>query len=122
MPTAVTPKTVAKYPNQPITAGSLQFTFTTAADTSGFTVPVSGKEFIILWNSGASPFTVTISGARDPYGFQQDLTTYSLAAGDFVVLPAATQQLYALSSGVLTITISNVGIKCAALLGTNLVY
>lgn len=58
-----------------------------AADTVNLnSVPHTGKEVIIARNSGASPYTVTITSVADPvHGRTGDIAAASLAAGEVAV-------------------------------------
>lgn len=54
----------------------------TAADTVNKEEFAStGKELVIAHNTGASPYTVTITSVADEYGRSGDITAYSIAAG-----------------------------------------
>lgn len=54
----------------------------TAADTSNQnSFPLTGKEVVIAWNSGATPRTVTVTSVDDRYGRQENITSESIAAG-----------------------------------------
>lgn len=44
--------------------------------------PLTGQELLLAWNTGASPYTITITSIADPYGRSDDITAESIAAGD----------------------------------------
>lgn len=92
-----------------ITAGGLTIAATAPTDTAGFEYTATGREIVILQNSGASPYTFTLVSSADPYGRTGDVTNYSLAAGEFAIL--APQPTGYASSGKITITVSNVAVK-----------
>lgn len=41
----------------------------------------NGNDLVIAHNTGASPYTVTITSAPDPYGRTKDIAAESIAAG-----------------------------------------
>ena len=58
----------------------------TAADiTNKNQFVATGGDLVIAQNSGASPYTVTITSVADPYGRTKDVTAFSLNAGEIAV-------------------------------------
>lgn len=54
----------------------------TAADVANMNqFTAQGNDLVIAYNSGASPYTVTITSSPDPYGRTRDITAESIAAG-----------------------------------------
>ena len=54
----------------------------TAADTTNKEqFALTGREVLIIHNTGASSYTYTITSVADPYGRLGDITTQSIAAG-----------------------------------------
>lgn len=109
-------KELAKFPNQPIVADSLDLAFTApsvAAD--GIEFGVSGREIVIIQNTDVGAQTFTIASGRTVYGHVQNLTAYSLAAGEFAVLFPGALELYRTANGTLLITMSNVAVKVAVI-------
>lgn len=54
----------------------------TAADTSNMnSTPCTGKELLHVRNSGASPYTVTVTSVADALGRTKDIAADSIAAG-----------------------------------------
>jgi hypothetical protein len=78
--TAQTPK--GPYPG-PIAPGDLSLTFTAADVSNGNEFPLSGHEVLIAYNSGASPYTITLTSTPDTRGRSADISAYSVAAGAF---------------------------------------
>ena len=65
-----------------VSAEQLKITFT-AADTSNLNEFVfTGKEVLLVTNSGASPYTVTFTSAPDEHGRTDDVAAYSVPAGE----------------------------------------
>jgi hypothetical protein len=75
----------------------------------------TGKELLIIQNSGASPYTVTVYAGTDPYGRTGAITAYSLAAGDLVVLGPFPSEIWAQTNGKINVDCSNIAIKYAVL-------
>lgn len=81
--TPVVPK--GSFPTLPLTADSADVAFNVAGTyTDGEGWANTGREVLFVWNTGASPYTVTISSVAY-LGRVGDITTYSLAAGDIAV-------------------------------------
>lgn len=54
----------------------------TAADTSNQnSFPLTGREIVIAWNSGATSRTVTVTSVDDRYGRQENISAEAIAAG-----------------------------------------
>lgn len=83
MPRAALTKTTAKgpYPTLPISAGALSVTMTAANVDDKNEFSPSGDDLILVHNTGASPYTVTVTSAPDPQNRTGDVATYSVAAG-----------------------------------------
>ena len=66
-------------------ADAADFTFL-AADVANMEQYVStGKEMIIARNVGGGPFTVTVNSVNDPFNRTNDITAYSIGAGEFAI-------------------------------------
>ena len=66
------------------TASAATFNGVTIDNTNGNSVPVSGRDLIVVWNPDASAHTVTITSAPDYDGRTSDIAAYSLAQNDHV--------------------------------------
>ena len=104
----VTPGT-SRYP----TTGAV-LTFT-AADTSNFErFVLTGTEVVLVWNTGASPYTYTVTSTADPQGRTGDITTAAIAAGAIHALgPFALDGWRQSAGGYLHIQASNTAVKWA---------
>lgn len=106
-----------KLPYDTVTAGSLHFTWT-AGNTGGDTVTLTGREIVLMWNSGASPRTVTITSQVDEKGRTGDITAYALATGEFGCFTGGLTNSPGwrnTSTGLVTITPSHAEVKWAVL-------
>jgi len=81
----ITKQTIVK-PFGAVVAGGLDITFAAADAAEGNSFAVTGKELLIAYNSGASPYTITVDSVDDEKGRQEDITDYSLAAGDYAAI------------------------------------
>lgn len=84
--TALTPVTIPT-PWAGSGANTLDFTFT-AADVANKNYFVgSGKEIILAYNSdGVNPYTFSVTSVDDEDNRAEDITTYSLTAGEYAVV------------------------------------
>ena len=72
-------------PFDAVTAGSEDFTWA-ACDAVNFNYfTCTGREVILFRNDNVGAQTVTIDSVDDEKGRQEDITTYSLASGDYAV-------------------------------------
>lgn len=104
-----------KYPVLPVVANSLDFAFTApsvAAD--GIDFQATGREVVLIQNSDVGAQTFTLVSVADELRRTGDITTYSLAAGEFAALIPPTRG-WAGSNGRILITMSNVAVKVAVL-------
>lgn len=82
----VTPmEPLGSYPDLPLTASSADLAFVVPGTyTDGIGFANTGREILIVQNSGGSAYTVTISSVAY-LGREGDITAYSLGAGEFGV-------------------------------------
>ena len=66
-----------------VAANALDFVFTTADSVNFDEFALTGRELIVVRNSTAGALTFTLSSVVDPQGRTQDVTSYSLGAGEF---------------------------------------
>lgn len=88
----------------------------TAADTvnnNAFTM--SGNDVLLCYNSGASPYTVTVSSVADSLGRTGDIATYSIAAGTISWIGPIPVNGFAQANGQCYISASNVAVKFAVI-------
>lgn len=78
--TALTPLTpVGPYP-QSVSAAALDLAFTAADNVNGNKFSASGRDLLLIWNTDASPHTVTLTSQYDATNRKADVTAYSVAA------------------------------------------
>jgi hypothetical protein len=88
----------------------------TAADATNFNSFVStGRELLLIQNSGASPYTVTVHSVVDSRNRTGDITAYSLAAGTFAVLGPFFIPGWLESDGTVWVDASNAAILFAVI-------
>ena len=75
-----------RYPPLPVAANSLDFAFTAGDAVNGLQYQATGREVVLVRNINAGSQTFTLLSVADEFGRKGDITTYSLAAGEFAVL------------------------------------
>ncbi len=110
-------KTVAlgSFPALQPAVDSLDAVFTAADVANKNQFKPTGKELIIAWNSGASPYTVTVTSAPDEKGRSGDITAYSLAAADIAVIGPLEIKGWRQTDGYVYWEASNVAVKFAVI-------
>jgi len=99
------------------TAGAHDFTFaaSTAATTDAWTC--HGTDILLAYNSGSVAATITIDSAADEKNREEDISSYSLAAGDYAhfYVGMTNSKGWMDSSKKITVTTSAVEVKVAVL-------
>jgi len=84
----------------------------TAADTTNKEqFALTGREVLIIQNTGASSYTYTITSVADPYGRLGDITTQSIAAGAIHTVGPFGLAGWQQTGGYLYLEASNTAIK-----------
>lgn len=110
----LTPKTaLGSYPSLPIAADAADLAFTAADATNKEQFTASGNDLLVAYNSGASPRTITITSVADEKGRTGDITTYSLAAGEFAVFGPLKKAGWMQSDGKIYMEASHAEVKWA---------
>jgi hypothetical protein len=102
------------YPSLQPAADALDLTFDAADVANKNQFAASGDDLILAWNSGASPYTITLSSAVDDKNRPGDITAFSLAAGDIAAFRVKTQG-WTQSDGKVYLEASNAAIKFAVI-------
>jgi hypothetical protein len=101
--------------NAPITAGSLVITFSACDATNGNSFASTGRETLLIFNSGGSAYTVTVNSVADQLNrLDTSLTTYSLAAGAYAAVQMKNTAGWQ-SSGSISMTCTNAAVKFAVI-------
>lgn len=113
--TTITKTTVVgPYPTLQPAADSLDVAFTAADTGNKNQFAPTGDDVLLAWNSGASPYTITITSVADERNRTGDITTYSLAAGDICAFRIKVQG-WRQSDGMVYFEGSNTAVKFAVL-------
>lgn len=113
-PTALT-TTILIQNNTAVTAGTLNLTFTACDATNGNSFVSTGREVLLVQNSGGSTYTFTINSVADNFGrTDSSLTAYSLAASAVAAIQMKFQTGW-ISGFSISMTCSNAAIKYAVL-------
>lgn len=84
----------------------------TAADTSNFEqFTLTGREVLIVHNTGGSSYTYTITSTPDPYGRTGDITTQTIAAGAIHTVGPFGLAGWQQTNGYLYLQASNTAVK-----------
>jgi len=116
-PTVIVPQTILA-PFAAVGVGAADFTFAAGTLTDGDTFVCTGREILLVTNTEvADAKTITITSVDDEKGRSEDITTYSLAAGDFAVFGVGlTNDIgWKSSAGTIRITVSAASVKVAVL-------
>lgn len=88
----------------------------TAADTSNKEqFALTGRELLLVQNSGGSQYTYTVESVADPYGRERDITTNAIAAGAIHVLGPFSLEGWRQTDGMLYLEASNTAVKFAVI-------
>jgi hypothetical protein len=107
-----------KAPFDDISAGDLDFTQAAADVANGNKFTCTGRELIFAENTdGANPYTVTVTSVPDEKNRSEDITTYSLAAGDKIMIAVGLTNAkgWKQTDGTILISASNLAIEFAVL-------
>lgn len=120
-PALATPTSISSQPsiaiNGTITAGAAALNWTACDSVNGNSVILTGREVLLIQNSGASPYTVTVSSVADQLGRFADITAYSLPATSFAFFGPFPLNGWAQTTNprTLNFTGSNVAVKFAVI-------
>lgn len=101
-----------------VTAGDLDITFAAGDAANGNYFTCTGKELLLAYNSdGANPYYITIDSVDDEKGRQEDITEYSLAAGDYVAITVGmtNQKGWKQTNGQIYVNVENAAVELAVL-------
>lgn len=108
--TALTVKTPANV-NSTIAANGADVTFTAADVSNGNSFISTGRELVLVQNTGGSDYTVTITSAPDELGRTGDISAYTLATTEFAAFGPVQQKGWVQPDGKVYLSGSNAGIK-----------
>lgn len=111
--TKITP--LGSYPTLPISANAANLTFVAANTTDKEQFAAGGNDLVLVWNSGASPYTVTVNSVADAQNRTGDIATYSIPAGTIAALGPFKQPGWVQTDGKVYMEASNVAIKYAVI-------
>lgn len=99
------------YPSLQPAADALDGVWTAADVSNKNQFVLDGPVIVQFWNSGASPYTVTLTSAVDPQNRSGDVTAYSLAAGDIGVFKIDRTEGWKQTDGYMYLEASNTAVK-----------
>jgi hypothetical protein len=104
---------IGPYPALPVTPTGADFVFTAADLANGNSFVSTGRELLLVQNSGASPYTVTVTSVADNQKRTGDITSYSVGAGLFSMFGPFSQPGWLQSDGTVRVSASNALVKFA---------
>jgi hypothetical protein len=99
------------YPSLQPAADALDATMTAADVANGNQFLLDGPVLLIASNSGASPYTITLTSTVDGQNRTGDITTYSMAAGDISIFKIDQVRGWVQSDGYMYLSASNAAVK-----------
>ena len=96
------------------TAGAAALTMTAADASNKNQFAASAKDLVIAHNTGASPYTVTITSTPDGLGRSGDIATYSVPAGVYAVFGPFGLDGWVQTDGKVYLEASNAAVKFGA--------
>lgn len=103
---------LGSYPVLPLTANSADLPMTAADATNKEQFVATGKDLIIVHNTGASAYTVTVTSVLDVRNNRTgDIATYSLGAGEYAAIGPLEKMGWMQSDGKIYIEASNAAVK-----------
>jgi len=106
---------LGSYPSLQPAADALDVVFTAADVSNKNQFKLEQGDILLAWNSGASPYTVTLTSVADGHKRSGDVTAYSLAAGDIAVMGPFEQEGWKQTDGYFYLEASNAAVKFAIL-------
>lgn len=113
--TTITKTTVqGPYVALPVVADSLDLSLVAADVSNKNQFAPTGDDLVIVQNSGASPYTFTITSVADPFKRTGDVGPYTMAAGEISAYRIKTEG-WKQSDGFIYLEASNIAVKFAVL-------
>jgi len=106
---------LGSYPTLPITATGADFVFTAGDNVNGNSFVSTGREAVIVQNTGAGAGTVTFTSVADGINRTGDIATYSVGIGLFSFFGPFAKSGWSNMSGLVTLTCSAATMKFAVI-------
>ena len=115
-PTAITVQQM-KGPFDAVVATGFDFTWASSTLTDGDTFICTGREVLLVQNTTAGALTITVTSTADEKGRTADITSYSVGANGFTVIPVGLTNAagWKSTAGTIRITCSAITLKVAVL-------
>jgi hypothetical protein len=112
--TTITKKTApGGYPILPVTADSLDLAMTAADVANKNQFAAGGNDLLIAQNSGASPYTFSVTSVADEKKRTGDVSAYSLGAGELAILGPFPAAGWMQPDGMIYLEANNAAVKFA---------
>lgn len=93
------------------TAGIADLTMVTADISNLNQFTANGNDLVIAHNTGASPYTVTITSSPDPFGRTKDIAAYQLDADDYAIFGPFALAGWVQTDGKIYLQANNAAVK-----------
>ena len=115
-PTAITVQTI-KGPWAAITANGADYTYAAGTITDGDTFVCTGREILLVNNVNVAAKKITITSVDDETNRSEDITDYSVGAGEFAVFGVGltNSKGWKSTAGTIRITVEHADVKVAVL-------
>lgn len=103
---------LGNFPSIPLTANSADLPMTAANTTDKEQFVASGRDLIIIHNTGASAYTFTVTSVADGRNKRTgDIATYSLGAGEYAAIGPLEKDGWMQNDGKIYLEASNAAVK-----------
>jgi len=106
---------LGSYPTLPIAANAADLAFVAADVSNKEQFTAGGNDLVLVWNTGASPYTVTINSVADEKKRTGDIATYSIGANEIACFGPFKQGGWVQTDGKVYMEAENAAIKYAVL-------
>ena len=96
-------------------AAGVSVTFTAEDVTNHSAFVATGSDLVMAWNSGASPYTVTVTSFADPFGRLGNITAEAIAAGEHRIYGPFATAGWKQADGNIYFDASNASVKFAVI-------
>lgn len=115
-PTAITVQTI-KAPFAAISANGADYTYAAGTVTDGDTFVCTGREILLVKNDNVAAKYITIVSVDDETNRSENITQYSIGAGEFAVFGVGltNSKGWKSTAGTIRITVEHADVKVAVL-------
>jgi hypothetical protein len=113
--TALTPVAVPARQSVSVAADAADLAFTAGDAVEGNSVPCTGKEIVVAWNTDVGAQTITIDAPADEFAREGAITAYSIGADEIAWFGLFHADGWKQTDGTIHIDVSDAGVELAVL-------